>query len=370
MEAFKPLGFDKPLAVITLILIVFGLIMVFSSSAVLASEKYDQSIHFLTHQIMGAVFGIALILCMVFIKRPFYQHTLFIYALLLLTLGSLALCLAIPSYGNTNRWIQFFGLRFQPSELAKISMILFFSSYLEKRKDRLHDFKILIFPLAVLFLVIFLIFKEPDYGTALLIFAFSIIMLYIGGVKTKFLSYVALFSVGPFLFYLFQASYRWNRIEAFFSPTKDSLGSGFQILQSKLAVGSGGFLGVSLGESIQKLYFLPCAHTDYIYAIIGEELGLLGTLSILALFVLLLWRGIVISKGAPNLFSQIAATGLSLALFFQALLNISIVLGLGPPTGVPLPFLSYGRSSLLCSLFGIGILLHISQRKDNSRRLK
>ena len=137
-----------------------------------------------------------------------------------------------------------------------------------------------------------------------------------------------------------------------------------------MAVGSGGLLGVSIGESIQKLYFLPCAHTDYIYAIVGEEFGLVGTLAILLLFTIFLWRGLVISLKAPNLFSQIAAAGLTMAVFFQALLNMSIVLGLGPPTGVPLPLISFGRSSLICTMLSIGILLHISQRKGYIRRKK
>jgi len=174
--------------------------------------------------------------------------------------------------------------------------------------------------------------------------------------------------MGLFAFYLLRASYRVDRITAFLSPTLDPQGRGFQVIQSKLAVGSGGLFGVNIGQSSQKLFFLPCAHTDYIYAILGEELGLVGSLTVLLLFLIILWRGLVISWRAPNLFSQMAAAGLTLAIFLQAMLNMTIVLGLGPPTGFPLPLVSYGRSSLICTLFGIGILLHISQRKGASNR--
>jgi len=368
MEIFKPYGFDKTLFFTTLILISFGLVMVFSSSVILASEKYQHPFHFFLNQIIGASLGFIFIILMVSIKRPFYQNMHFILGLLFISFLLLTTCLIMPSAEKTSRWIEFFGMRFQPSELAKISLILFFAFYLERIKSRLSEFQALFIPLIILFLFILLIIKEPDYGTALLIFVIASIMLFIGGVKLRYFLYLGIISSAIFGFYLFQASYRINRILAFIFPTKDPLGSGFQVIQSKLAVGSGGLLGVSIGESTQKLFFLPCAHTDYIYAIIGEELGLIGTLAVLFLFSILLWRGLAISRKAPNTFSQLAAAGLTLAIFSQALLNISIVLGLGPPTGVPLPLISFGRSSLICTLFSIGILLHISQRKESTRK--
>lgn len=370
MEIFRPYGFDKTLFLTTLALIAFGLIMVFSSSAILASEKHHHPFHFFINQIIIAGIGIALIFFFLPLRKPFYQNDYFIYGLLFLSLFLLALCLVMPAIGKTNRWIQFSSLRFQPSELVKVSLILFFSSYLERKKEKLNEWKTLLFPMTVLFIVILLIIKEPDYGTALLILVICTIMLFIGGVKLRYFLYLGASSLVLFTFYLFRASYRLDRIVAFLSPTKDPLGAGFQIIQSKLAIGSGGLLGVSIGESTQKLFFLPCVHTDYIYAIVGEELGLIGTLAVLLLFSVFLWRGLVISRKAPNSFSQLAAAGLTLAIFSQALLNISIVLGLGPPTGLPLPLLSFGRSSLICTLFAIGVLLHISQRKSSIRRKK
>lgn len=365
MEIFRPYGFDKILFFVILILLAVGLIMVYSSSAILSSDYYQNSFHFFINQSIVAGLGLVLIFLMLPIKRPFYQNTYFVYGLLLLSLLLLVLCLLMPAVARTNRWIQFFGLRFQPSELAKLSLILFFAHYFDRKKEKINEFQTLLFPLIILFLFILLIIKEPDYGTALLIFLICAIMLFIGGLNLKYFALLGITSVGVFVFYLFQASYRMDRILAFLSPTKDPQGAGFQIIQSKLAVGAGGLFGVSFGGSTQKLFFLPCSHTDYIYAIVGEELGFIGSAAILFLFLVFLWRGLVISKRATNFFSQILGAGLTLAVFSQALLNISIVLGLGPPTGIPLPFISYGRSSLIVTLFGVGILLNISQRKKN-----
>jgi cell division protein FtsW len=368
MEIFRPLGFDKPLFLATLVLLSFGLVMVFSSSAILASDTHAQPFHFFINQLIGAGIGLALILVILFINKPFYENPYFIYGLLILTLILLALCLVMPALGATQRWIHFYGLRFQPSELAKISLILFIALQLENKKDELDKASSLLLPLAVVFLGILLIIIEPDYGTAILIFLICTMLFFIGGVKMAYFLVLSVLSFGLFALYLFQATYRMDRIMAFLSPNSDPLGIGFQAIQSKLAIGCGGLFGVSIGESTQKLFFLPCAHTDYIYAIIGEELGLMGTLATLLLFVIILWRGLVISWRAPTTFSRIIAAGLTMAIFAQALLNISIVLGLGPPTGLTLPLLSFGRSSLICTLFSIGILLHISQRKEASRR--
>jgi len=368
MEIFRPYGFDKPLFLVTLILISFGLVMVFSSSAILASEKFAQPFHYFIHQLTGVILGLAFILVMLAVRKPFYQNTQFIYGILILTLILLALSLAMPALGTTNRWIHFYGLRFQPSELAKISMVLFLAHYLDKKSERLGEFKTLLIPLAVIFLAVLLIIIEPDYGSALLLFVICTMTLFVGGVKFAYFLLLGTASSALFIYYLFKASYRLNRVFAFLSPDSDPLGSGFQIIQSKMAIGSGGLFGVSIGESTQKLFFLPCAHTDYIYAIIGEELGLMGTLALLLLFGVFLWRGLVISWRAPDAFCRILAAGLTVAIFAQALLNISIVLGLGPPTGLPLPLISFGRSSLLCTLLTVGILLHISQRKKGSKK--
>lgn len=368
MEVFRPFSCDKPLALVTLALLAVGFIMVFSSSAVLAEERYDQSLYFLIHQLIGAGAGVAMVLFLLTVRKAFFQHSLFITGLLLLTLFLLALCFVMPPVARTNRWVQILGLRFQPSELAKISLVLFLAAYLEKKANRLAEWRTLVLPLLVIGLFVLLILKEPDYGTALLVFSISVLMLYLGGVRLRHLLVVGVGAATFFALFLFQADYRLDRIAGFIEPDKDPLGRSFQVNQSKLAVGSGGILGLSLGQSTQKLYFLPCAHTDFIYAILGEEFGLLGTLTILLLFLAFLWRGLVISARAPTPAGQLAAAGLTLMISMQAFLNISIVLGLGPAKGVPLPLISFGRSSLIVNLMAIGILLNISQRKGGKRQ--
>lgn len=367
MEIFRRYGFDKVLALSALTLLILGLIMVFSSSAVLAAERYQQSFYFFIHQVGGVVLGLGIVLVILSSKTPFYQKPLIIYGMILSSFLLLALALIMPTIGNTNRWIIFFGLRFQPSELAKLSLILFLAFYMSKKQENMKDAHSLIFPGAVILLMVLLIIKEPDYGTAMLVFIIGATMLFIGGVRLGYFALLGLVSAFMFAVYLFQADYRLNRILSFVSPEPDILGAGFQAYQSKLALGAGGLLGVSIGESTQKLFFLPCAHTDYIYAILGEELGLVGALIVLFLFGVILWRGLLISRKAPTLFCRLTAAGISLALFIQALLNISVVLGLGPATGLPLPLFSYGRSSLIITMIGIGILLHISQRKPGHR---
>lgn len=368
MEIFRPYKFDKMLFFTALFLIAVGLLMVFSTTGILASEKHRQPFFYLVSQFLGAVIGTSLIVIMLPLKKPFFKTPLFVYGLLSASVFLLVLCLTMPPVAHTRRWVQFLGLRFQPSELAKISLILFLAYYIDKKQERLNSLRVLIFPLITIFTVIFLIVLEPDYGTAILIMTMCLFMLYLGGLKFKYFFMMGGLSLLFFLFYLFQADYRINRILAFLFPSRDPLGLGYHIIQSKRAVGAGGILGVSVGESTQKLFYLPCAHTDFIYAIAGEEMGFIGAVIILILFLIIFWRGLVISGRLSTPFFKLTSLGLTLIVFFQALLNISIVLGLGPPTGIPLPLISYGRSSLICTLFSLGILLNISQRRDGTRR--
>ena len=366
MGKTKRLSFDIPLFVVTIVLVTIGIVIVFSSSGFLAGERFSQPFHFMVHQMLGAAAGFALVVFLLSVKRSFFVNPYFVYGLLAVTILLLMLCLAMPAVARTNRWIVLFGIRFQPSELAKISLILFLASWAESRKDRLNEIKVLAVPMGVLVLTVLLVLMEPDFGTAVLLFMLAAMMLFIGGVKLRYFAAAGGLFVALFAFYLVQADYRMDRIHGFMSPEKDPLGKSYQVTQSKLAVGSGGLLGAGLGQSTQKLYFLPSAHTDFIYAIWGEETGLVGTLSVLALYLLLLWRGLKISLGAPDPTSRMVAAGLTLAVVTQAFLNITVVLGLGPAKGLPLPLVSYGRSSLVCTLAAIGILLHISRRKGTA----
>jgi len=371
MSTYRRIGFDIPLFLVTLALVTIGIIMVFSSSGYVADELHNQMAYFLVQQIVGAAAGLVLVLLLLSVRRPFYLNPFFIYGLLAFSGFLLMLCLVMPSVAHTNRWVILFGFRFQPSELAKLGLILFFASYCESKRDTLNEWKTLALPLAVLIVTVFLVLMEPDFGTAMLLAGMACLMLYIGGVRIKnFLvlggAFVILFSL-----FLFSAPYRLERIQGFFSQSKDPLGGYYQVDQSKIAVGSGGLIGVGLGQGTQKLYFLPFAHTDFIYAIIGEETGLLGTVITLALYLIFLWRGIRIFTRAPDPMHKMIAAGLTFTIVAQALMNITIVLGLGPTKGIPLPFVSYGRSSLLCSLAAAGLLLHISQmRGDNGLRVR
>lgn len=367
MEGFRPAGFDKVLTAAVVILIAVGFIMVFSSSAVMSGEKYHQPMHFLIQQLTGAAAGFILVFLCLSIRRPFYQNPVLVYALLGVTFLLLAACFAMPTVAKVNRWVILFGIRFQPSELAKIGLVLYLAHYLEKKRDRVHEAKTLILPASVMGGIALLIAREPDFGTALLICAIGGTMLYLGGARLVHLGVLGAGAAVFFGIYLFSASYRVERLSGFVSTQKDILGRDFQAYQAKLAVGSGGLLGVSLGESTQKLDFLPYAHTDFIYAILGEEFGLVGTLTILALFLIILWRGLTIASRAPTVSAQLTALGLTLVITWQALLNVTVVLGLGPAKGVPLPFVSFGRSSLVCSLAAVGLLLSVSKRRKVER---
>ena len=359
-------AFDAPLLAITVLLVVGGVFFVFNASSFMARERYDQSFHFMGQQILGALAGLALVALLVSAKKAFFLRPAFVYGLLGLTGALLALCLAMPEVARTNRWIVLPGLRFQPSELAKISLILFLAVYTESRRDTINERRTLAVPLAVVTVMVVLVLLEPDFGTAVMLAGLAAVMLYLGGVKLRYLAAAGLLAGALFGFYLVQADYRVARIQGFLSTDKDVLGSNYQVNQSRLALGAGGLVGVGIGQSTQKLYYLPFAHTDFIFAIVGEEIGLVGTLVTLALYVLILWRGLRIALAAPDPALKMIAAGITLAIVGQALMNISIVLGLGPAKGAPLPLLSYGRSSLVVTLAAIGLLLHISQKRGDT----
>lgn len=365
MDAYRRYGFDWGLIIVTVLLVAGGILMVFSASAVQAGVKYHRPHYYLLQQVIGAVAGLILAGVIASIRKPFLRDPYVVCGLLALSAFLLMLCFIMPTVARTNRWIQLFGVRFQPSELAKISLVLFLAWYGEMKRDKLNEWKTLAVPAAVLFAFAILIVMEPNYSMALFIAGLSAVMLFLAGVRFRYFAILGGICAALFTVYLFQASYRMERIQGFLSPEKDPLGTSFQVIQSKLAVGSGGLFGTNLGQGTQKLFFLPFAHTDFIYAILGEETGLVGTVFTLALFFVFLWRGLVIAFRTPHPVEKMVAAGLTIAVATQALLNISVVLGIGPATGIPLPFVSYGRSSLVCNLAAVGILLNISRRKGD-----
>ncbi|MGB9835536.1 MAG: FtsW/RodA/SpoVE family cell cycle protein [Candidatus Saccharicenans sp.] len=363
MEAFKRFSFDLWLLIITIALVLFGILMVFSSSAILAGEKYRQSFYFLSQQIMAAVAGLILMLAVASLKKPFFTLPKLVNLATGLTFGLLLLCFVMPPVANTHRWVQLFGIRFQPSELAKVVLILFLGNYCSRKADSINQLKTLLPAVGVVLAFVLAVLLEPDYSTAAYLFLVSALVLYLGGVKLKYFAVPGLVVLIIFGFFLFSADYRLHRVHGFLNPDQDPLGKAFQVRQSKLAVGAGGLLGVGIGASTQKLYFLPCAHTDFIFAIIGEEIGLAGTAFSIILFFLFLLRGLKIAEKTSNLNYKLVAYGLTLSIIIQALINISVVLGLSPATGIPLPFISFGRSALVCNLLAVGLLLNISKRK-------
>ncbi len=367
MEVFRRYSFDKTLLATTMALVLIGIIMVFSSSVILAAEKYHQSFYFLTQQIVAAICGLVIMVITASIRQPFFTLKRLVYLATGFTFLLLLLCLVMPPVAGAHRWLQFSSFRFQPSELAKIVVVIFLASYCTEKAQTLNQWKTLLVPAGVILAFVLAVLFEPDYSTAVFLCLISAITLFLGGVKLKYLIIPGLLTCIIFTLFLFSATYRLNRVHGFLNPEHDLLGKAFQVRQSQLAIGSGGLLGVSLGASTQKLYFLPCAHTDFIFAIVGEETGLIGTLLVTGLFFVFLLRGLKIADRASNQNYQLIAYGLTISLTVQALLNISVVLGLGPATGIPLPFISYGRSSLLCNLLAVGLLLNISQRKVEAK---
>jgi cell division protein FtsW len=367
MDVVRPYNFDRPLFFATLTLLTIGAVMVFSSSGVFASEKFHQPFYFIIQQVIGAVVGLALIIGLLPLRRPVYENTYFVNGLVALVGALLVLCFAMPTVAGTNRWVILGSLRLQPSEFAKIALILFLAWFIDRKREKIREARQLVIPLGVTGLITILILREPDFGTGIVVFALGLVVLFLGGMRAKHIAGLALVAIPVLTLYLLAAPYRIERLKSFLLPSQSHADLTFQVDQSKLAVGAGGLLGVSFGWSTQKLYFLPCAHTDFIFAIIGEEFGLLGTAVALALFIVIVGRGLLISLRAPTLQSQLIAAGLTIFLGAQAFLNMTVVLGLGPCKGVPLPLISFGRSSLLANLLAVGILLHVSQRKKNGR---
>lgn len=358
----RKLESDRILFGAVVVLVVFGLVMVFSASAVLAAERYGSSYHFLVRQGVWAALGIAGMVAMMSFDYRQLRNPRIIFPALALQLLLLITVFLMPSRHDTHRWLYSGPLSFQPSELAKILLVIFFAYFLDQRKGAVNDFRHTLLPLGlVVGLTVLLILKEPDLGTSLAIILIAAAMLFAAGLDLRYFIVTGV-AVGPMLYLaVVHATYRLNRLIAFLHPGTDPLGKGFQILQSLIAVGSGGILGVGLMEGRQKLFFLPEPQTDFIYAVISEEIGFVGAIIVVALFAVILWRGIRAAAFCADGFGKLLAIGLTVLLVGQALVNISVVIGLLPTKGIPLPFISYGGTSLLMNLIAVGILLNISQ---------
>jgi cell division protein FtsW len=361
----KKLSSDSSLFAVTLALLGLGLVMVWSASSAHGQEVHGNAYHFLIRQVLWAVLGLTVMVAAMRIDYRKLRQPRVVYGVVIVATLLLILVLFLKPVNDAHRWIRLGALSFQPAELAKLALVLFLAYHLERKQDRVNEFLPSLFPaLLLLGWFAFLVLIQPDLGSAATLVLIGCVMLLLAGVRLR--QFVAL--AIPALLALYQAvmlaPYRRDRIEAFFNPWSDARGSGYQIIQSMIAVGTGGFTGVGLMEGRQKLFYLPYPYSDFIYAVIGEELGLLGALAVVAAFVFILWRGLRAAWRAPDAFGFYLASGITLAIVLQALINMSVVLGLLPTKGIPLPFISAGGSSLVLTLLGIGLVLNVSQHAD------
>jgi len=356
---------DKWLFTVVLLLIFLGLIMVFSASAVMAQVRFGSSYSFLLRQLGWAAAGIVAMLVVMNIDYRHYARPTIVFTFLGLTTLLLVAVFAFHDSHNTHRWIKAGPLSFQPSELAKPAIILYLAYFLESRWQQISDWKHVLLPAAAPSLLLaLLIVREPDLGTAVACMAITASVLYVAGIKMRYLMYGFVASLLPLYILIVRVPWRWHRIVAFLDPWKDPQGHGFHIIQSMIAVSTGGLTGAGLMEGKQKLFYLPEPQTDFIYANIAEELGLWGSVLVVTLFAIFLWRGIRVALKTQDPFARFLATGITAMVVVQALINISVVLGMMPTKGIPLPFISYGGSSLFITLASVGILLNITQQNS------
>ncbi len=355
---------DYLLLATILLLLTIGIIMVFSSSYIMAYKWYGNSFYFFNRQTVYAIISVIIFFIALKIDYHFWQKIAI--PILILSIFLLIL-LYFPGFARqvrgAKRWLTIGPLSLQPSELAKFALILYIADCLTRKTAKdISSFIWGILPVFIVTVLIFLlIFGQPDFSTALVIMGCSFIMLFIGGSKiTQLFSLIVLLLPMGMMMALGE-DYRRVRLLSFLNPWGDPLKSGFHIIQSLLALGSGGLSGVGIAQSRQKFFYLPDQHTDFIFSIIGEELGFLGVLAVIALFILFLWRGILISLKAKDNFGLLLAAGITSLIVFQTIINISVVTKLIPTTGITLPFISYGGSSLIVNMFCGGILLNISK---------
>lgn len=361
----RKLAFDKTLFGAGVGLTLFGLVMIYSASAVVAMERFGSPHHFLIKQACAAALGLCGMAVAMhldyrrLLKRPAVYLGLLVSTVLLLV------ALASDRSNQVHRWIAFGPIQVQPSEIAKLPIALFLAYLMARKESTIDNLAGTIVPCAVVIgQLAFLVYLQPDLGTAAIYVLLSIVVLFLAGLRWRYLG----ISAGAFVVALgvmiLQAPYRVRRVLSFLNPEDDPLGAGFQVRQSILAVASGGIQGTSLGESRQKLFFLPEPHTDFIFSVIAEELGFLGAAAVIVAFGVLFWRGMAAACGAPDRGGYYLGAAITCWLVLQAMVNMAVTLGLVPTKGIPLPFLSYGGSSLVVSLCALGVLLNISQHSS------
>jgi cell division protein FtsW len=369
---------DRWLFGVTLMLCLLGAVMIFSASAVTAEQQFGHSYHFVVRQVLWLVVGLLGMFGLMKMDYHKLREPAVVYTVLCAVLVLLVLALFMDKSHATHRWIKLGPTQIQPSELTKLAVILYLAWFLDlKRRGaisldfRQEDFMHTLLPaVAPILICVGLIVLQPDLGTSVDIVLIMTAILFVAGLSWKWLAVGAAAALPVLLVLITQVSYRQARLMAFLHPESDAQGAGFQLLQSLIAVGSGGFTGVGLMESKQKLFYLPEAHTDFIYAVICEELGFIGAAIVIALFAAYAWRGLRAAFNAPDGFGRMLALGATAMVLFQSLINLAVVLGMMPTKGIPLPFVSYGGSSLLAMLLATGVLLNVAQQGSTNAGLR
>jgi cell division protein FtsW len=361
----KRVSVDRWLFTVTLLLVFVGLVMVFSASAVMARERFASPYAFLSKQLIWAVAGLAAMVITMRLDYRRYKHPAVVFSLVGFTTLLLISVFFLDRSHNTHRWIHAGGFSLQPSELAKPVLIIFLAYFLESRLKTVDDVRNTLLPAAAPVLVFLgLIVLEPDLGTAIACAAIAACIFYVAGMRTRYFGYAFAASLPPLYLLIFHVAWRRDRILAFLNPYADRERTGFHIIQSLIAVGTGGITGLGLMEGKQKLFYLPEPHTDFIFAVTAEELGLVGSLFVVTLFAIFLWRGMRVCWRTSDLFGRYLAVGITCMVVLQAFINISVVLGMLPTKGIPLPLVSYGGSSLFVTLACIGVLLNITKQTE------
>ena len=363
----RKLKSDKLLFTATLLLVCTSIVMVYSASAVIAREKWQQPYLLLFKQAAWVLIGLSLVPIVMRIDYRSYRQPLVIWTALGLAAVALVAVLFSTPVNGASRWLHVGPLGVQPSELAKLAIILFTAALLERRMDRIDELSHALLPIGLTTgAIVGLILVEPDLGTAVSVLVISSAMVFAAGISYRYVLGLVLVAVPALYVVVMASAYRVQRVMAFLDPWSDPQGSGYQMIQSMIAVGTGGFFGRGLMGGVQKLFYLPEPHNDFIYAVIAEELGWIGATTVLACFCVITWRGLRTAIRAPDRFGTFLAVGLTVMIAFQAFLNISVVTGLAPTKGIPLPFVSAGGSSLLINLLGMAILLNVSQHASSS----
>lgn len=358
--------YDLVILLVTLVLVVIGTVMIYGSSSIMAMERFNDEYYFLKKQLVFVVLGLGAMILMSKISYHYLQKVAYLGILASLALLSLLL---VPGFGvnvgGATRWLRLGAFSFQVTELVKVALVIFMAHFLTKKVEHIKEFfRVFLVPLTITFAIIGLIMLQPDFGTSVVIIAVMMFMFFLAGCRVVYMTALGFACIPPCIALIVYKSYRLERLLSFLDPWKDPSNSGFQIIQSFISFGSGGTFGVGIGNSMQKLFYLPEPHTDFILSVIAEEGGFIMVALVIILFTVLVVRGFIISIRSNDLFGTLLAGGLTIVIAMEAFINMACVMGLLPTKGLALPFLSYGGTSLIMSMAVVGILLNVSSHMN------